>query len=304
MSRWVLLISFVLTTIIGRSQYSFFIPKEEQDKSRIIGISATIGSLWAGSLIGLHQVWYSESWGDDFHSFNDSRQWMQMDKAGHFFTGELLARHTSSIYQWSGVSRKKSRIIGSLISFGYLTSFELMDGRAEEWGFSWSDVGANALGSGWYLWQDFAWQEQRIKLKFSAHLTPYARYRPNVLGSTFAERLLKDYNGQTYWLSINPSMFMNEDTSFPKWLNIAFGYSVDQKVVGDLDEYVHYGPLDEKTTFSAKRQYLLSLDIDLSRLPVKKPWLKTLCKAFNMIKIPFPAVQLSGGNIKGYPLYF
>lgn len=33
--------------------------------------------------------------------------------------------------------------------------------------------------------------------KVSFHLTGYARQRPNVLGRTVAERLLKDYNGQT-----------------------------------------------------------------------------------------------------------
>lgn len=304
MYRWVFIVFFIFISIIGRSQRSFFLPKEEPDKTRIIGSSATIGTLWAGSLIGLHQVWYSQSWGDNFHTFDDSKQWLQMDKAGHFFSGHLFANNISEVYQWSGVSRKRSKIISSLISFGYLTSFELMDGRAKEWGFSWSDVGANALGSGWYLWQDIAWEEQRIKLKFSAHMTTYADYRPNVLGSTFAERLLKDYNGQTYWFSVNPSMFLNDDTSFPKWLSIAFGYSVDQKIVGDQDEYVHFGPLNEITYFNAKRQYILSLDIDLSRLPVKKPWLKTLCKTFNIIKIPFPAIQISDGKLKGYPLYF
>jgi len=304
MSRWVIIIIVFFSSINCRSQNRFFESKNSPDKTRIIASSASIGSLWAGSLIGLHQVWYSQSWGDDFQTFDDSKQWLQMDKAGHFLSGYLIAKNTSDIYQWSGISRRKSRIIGSLISFGYLTSFELMDGKAEEWGFSWSDVGANALGSGWYLWQDIAWQEQRLKLKFSAHLTEYAKYRPNVLGSNVAERLLKDYNGQTYWISVNPSMFMDEGTAFPKWLNIAFGYSVDEKLVGDEDFYVHLGPTDQPTYFNAKRQYLLSLDIDLSRLPVKKPWLKSLCKTFNMIKIPFPTLEFSNDGIRGYGLYF
>jgi hypothetical protein len=44
---------------------------------------------------------------------------------------------------------------------------------------------------------------KRITPKFSFHTTQYAQYRPNVLGSSLAEQILKDYNGQTYWLSVN-----------------------------------------------------------------------------------------------------
>mgnify|MGYP001254569380 CR=1 FL=1 len=300
-----LIIGFiVLQAFLCVGQRSFFEPAEEPNKARLIGTSSAIGSLWAGSLIGLHQVWYSESWGDDFHSFDDSRQWMQMDKAGHFFTGQLLAQHSSSAFRWSGISRKKSRIIGSLISFGYLSSFEIMDGRADEWGFSWSDLSANALGCGWFLWQDILWEEQRLQLKFSAHLSPYAQYRPSVLGSTFAERLLKDYNGQTYWLSINPSSFLNESSRFPKWLNFAFGYSVDAKVHGEEDNYTLFYSDGGVYEFNAQRLLLFSLDVDLTRLPVKKPWLKTVCKVFNHVKIPFPTIQFSKSGFRSHLLYF
>jgi hypothetical protein len=35
------------------------------------------------------------------------------------------------------------------------------------------------------------WNEQRITPKFSFHTTQYAQYRPNVLGSSFVEQILK-----------------------------------------------------------------------------------------------------------------
>lgn len=303
MNRLVVIILFFWTAFHSSAQRDFFTAADSLHQQRVIGSSIAIGGLWSGTLIGLHHVWYSDSWGDDFHTFDDSKEWLQMDKCGHFFTGQLLAQRTSEIYQWSGISRNNSRLIGSLISFGYLSSFELMDGRAEEWGFSWSDIGANALGSGWYLWQDLTWKEQRIKLKFSAHLSPYAKYRPTVLGSTFAERLLKDYNGQTYWLSINPSMFLSDESSFPKWLSIAFGYSVEEKVNGMENDYsIQHN--SEIVEFSARRQYLVSLDIDLSRLPIKRQWLKTICNIFNHIKIPFPAIEFTKHRVKGYGVYF
>ena len=42
------------------------------------------------------------------------------------------------------------------------------------------------------------------------------------LGSTHLERALKDYNGQTYWLSLNiKSLFNLNDTYFPEWLSFS-----------------------------------------------------------------------------------
>jgi hypothetical protein len=53
------------------------------------------------------------------------------------------------------------------------------------------------------------------KIFFSYHA--YAQYRPNVLGSSLAEQMLKDYNGQTYWLSIYTPSIKAQN---PKWLNL------------------------------------------------------------------------------------
>lgn len=298
-------LSFILLiALYGRTQSSFFEPADTLHRGRTIGSSAVAGTMWSGSLIGLHQVWYADSWGGKFQLFDDSKQWMQMDKMGHFYSGQLLAQKTSELYQWSGISRSRSSVIGSAVSFGYLTSFELLDGYAEEWGFSWSDVGANALGSGWYLWQECLWQEQRIQLTFSARLSPYAQYRPGTLGNSLASRLLKDYNGQTYWFSINPSRFMRESSRFPKWLNIAIGYSVDEKLHGVQNNYTVATANGTALEFNAYRQYLLSLDIDLTQIKVKNPFLHTVFSLFNHIKIPFPTLEFSQHGVRGYGFYF
>jgi hypothetical protein len=46
-------------------------------------------------------------------------------------------------------------------------------------------------------------------LQNSLHLTDYASKRPDVLGSNL-ERTIKDYNGQTYWLSVNLHSFFKQ----------------------------------------------------------------------------------------------
>lgn len=285
-------------------QLSSFEPDTTFNKKRTIITSSIIGATWVGSIIGLKEVWYKDSWTNNFHTFDDAAQWMQMDKAGHVYAGSFITDNIYHAYQWSGLSRNKSLILGTASAFGYLATFETLDGFSDDWGFSWADLGANGLGVLWFSWQELVWQEQRLKLKFSAHLSPYAKYRPNVLGGTTAERLLKDYNGQTYWLTINPSMFMSESTRFPKWLGISLGYSVDEKMHGVDNTYYHTNNSGNLEVFNARRQYLLSLDIDLSQIPAKKPWLKTLLKTLNHVKVPFPAVEFSSSGTKVHGIYF
>ena len=72
--------------------------------------------------------------------------------------------------------------------------------------------------------QELVWGEQRFRLKYSYYPSPYAQYRPELLGRSFSESWLKDYNGQTYWLSFSPRSFM-ESSRFPAWLCLSLGNS-------------------------------------------------------------------------------
>ncbi|NVK66495.1 MAG: DUF2279 domain-containing protein [Flavobacteriales bacterium] len=282
------------------SQHSFFKRREDLSKGRLIGTSVGIGSFWSGSMIGLSQVWYSEVDKEPWHTFDDSRNWLQMDKAGHFYISHKITQFCRDKYVWSGLDNKKSTWIGAGISIGYQTTFEFFDAYSAEWGFSWSDVAANTLGTISYSAQSLVWNEERIIPKFSYSPTPYAKIRPEVLGSNFAESLLKDYNGQTYWLSFSPATFF-KDSKIPKWACISVGYSVDGKLKGDAEVYADAA---SGTIYQSQREFLLSLDIDFSRLPIKRPWLKAIVKQLNYVKIPFPALRLSGGNVDGSLLYF
>jgi hypothetical protein len=225
---------------------------------------------------------------------------MQMDKMGHVFSAYHLSDKVSKIYRWSGLNRKKSAFIGAGVGWGYQLSFEFLDAQSAGWGFSWSDVGANTLGSGLFLSQELIWQEQFLKLKFSYSPSDYAQYRPSILGSNFSERLLKDYNGQTYWLTFSPGSIFPK-SKIPAWIAIAAGYSVDAKLLGNND---FYQTADGLKRFEAKREFVLSLDLDVTKLPIKKPWLKKLLSPFNVIKIPFPALVFRVNDISGRLLYF
>lgn len=292
--------TFLSNQSIG--QQSFWEDNDSLSNKRVIGITATAGTIWSGTMIGLSQVWYKDVETSKWHTFNDCQNWLQMDKAGHFYTANKIANLTGNMYRWTGASNTQQAWIGFGYSLGYQMTLEMLDAYAVEWGFSWCDAGANLAGSASYLGQQLIWKEQRIIPKFSYSHSPYAGLRPEVLGSNFPERLLKDYNGQTYWLSISLGSFF-EDSKIPEWLCFSFGYSADAKIIGD-NEYFEYVTNDQLIQLHSSRQYLFSFDVDFSKLNIKRPWLKTLVNQLNYLKVPFPALQLQNGKLTASGLYF
>ena len=175
-----------------------------------------------------------------------------------------------------------------------------MDGFSSEWGASIGDVIANASGTALYVSQELIWKEQRITPKFSFHTTQYANYRPAVLGSTVTEQILKDYNGQTYWISANLHSF-SKGLKIPKWLNLAIGYGGEGMVSGNHKK----NPLVLVTNPPRFRQFYLSFDVDLTKIETKSHFLKTIFSVFNTVKIPAPSIEYSAhSGFKFHALYF
>lgn len=292
-------------TVIDSSEWysekpSFFYPSYKLNKGRFIGTSIGIGGAWAGSMIGLNEIWYKQVPKSSWNTFDDSKQWLQMDKAGHFYTANKLNLFTTEMFEWSGVKAKNAIWYGLGVSFGFQTTLEFLDAHTEEWGWSWGDVVANTLGSSSYTLQRVFWGEQRIIPKFSYSPTEFASVRPNVLGSTFAESLLKDYNGQTYWLSISPGSFIGGG-KIPKWACLSLGYSAHEKLVGSEPYYIDPATGQE---YFEQREFLFSLDIDFSQIHVRRPWLRAILKQLNYLKVPFPALMIRDGNLSARPFYF
>lgn len=299
MKQLFFLFTLLFLSFNGLSQAKVFDFSDTLNTPRSIGVACVSGGIWTGSMVGLANIWYKDVPKSTFHTFDDHKNWLHMDKAGHVYTANKIALLTGNAFRWSGMNVKTAALIGTGISLGYQTTLELLDAYSAEWGFSWSDVAANTVGAGFYLGQELLWKEQHFLLKFSAHPTEFAALRPSVLGSTFSERLLKDYNGQTYWLTFNPTQFIR-DSRFPAWLCLSLGYSAHATIVGDQHTFTD----QTGKTYFAQREFLLSLDIDFSRIPVKRPWLKTVLRQLNYVKIPFPALLLRDGQLTAVPLYF
>lgn len=249
-------------------------------------------------MVYLNQAWYQEYNTSKFHTFNDNEEWFQMDKFGHVFTTYQTGRLMMNAMEWAGYSRRNQLLAGGLSGFIYMGAIEIMDGYSEGWGFSWGDFGTNALGSGIAMGQEILWKEQRLQLKFSFYPSGYAKYNTNLLGESITTQILKDYNGQIYWLSINPSTFMKKETKFPKWLSIAFGYGANGMLGARYNNFLVMDESGKVITFNRYRQGYFSLDVDLTRIKTKSKVLKSVFSCMNMIKIPFPNLELSEGKLK------
>lgn len=275
-----------------------------QFKKRKIILASSTGALTVGSLFYLNVAWYSEYNTGKFHFFNDSKEWLQMDKAGHAFTNYQMSRLMMSAFDWAGYTRKQKLIYGGGIGFTYMTAIEIMDGFSRGWGFSWADAFANGLGTGIAIGQELAWKEQRVQIKLSYSESGLAKYNPSLLGESPSTQILKDYNGQTYWLSVNPSAFVKRKNKFPKWLNVAVGYGAYGMLGGHYNTVLAVDGDGNVLKFERTRRIYLSLDVDLTRIKTKSKLLKGVFSVVNMLKFPAPALQYSKGAFRFYPVYY
>lgn len=276
----------------------FLKPSDSLNTHRRNALVITEASVVGLSLIGLNSLWYNDYPRSKFHTIDDANEWKQMDKIGHVFSTYQLSKAGADLLNWSGVSKNNQLIYGSTLGLAFLTTVEVFDGFSSEWGFSWSDFGANALGTTLYVGQELLWDEQRFVIKYSFHRTNFAPQRPNTLGNGLLEEALKDYNGQTYWLSFNLRSFL-KDAKIPEWLNLAFGYGADG-MLSSRGESVD----NLFTNQNQYRQFYLSFDVDLTRIKTESHVLKTIFSVLNVIKIPLPTVEFNSQNRPVFRLFY
>ncbi|TWF41257.1 putative lipoprotein DUF2279 [Chitinophaga polysaccharea] len=294
----------------AQKKVSFFSIPDTTTPSHVWILTGTTAALYGVSLAALNTAWYKGYPRSGFHFFNDVGEWNQMDKAGHIFSAYFIGKYSREMWRWSGLPRKKQIWIGGLTGFAFQSVVEVLDGFSSEWGFSWGDMGANAIGSGILVSQELLWNEQRIQLKFSSHPDlyndPTLRAKTDQLfGESFWERTLKNYNGQTYWLSVNVYSF-HKESRFPKWLNIAVGYGADNMLGGRDNTWTDQHGVDQDYSHLKRiRQFYLSPDVDFTKIYTRKKGIKVLFQVLNMIKFPAPTLELnSSGQVKLHALYF
>lgn len=280
------------------------------NKKRIHLVAAANIVGYSAVLVGLNAAWYSQYPKSSFHFFNDNAEWLQVDKAGHAYGAYIESRTSNELWRWSGLPRKQRIWISGLSGIAYETIIETLDGFSSEYGWSWGDFSANIAGSTLFTAQELAWDDQRIKLKFSFHKKNYGEAdltaRANhIFGKSETERFIKDYNALTNWASVDIASFLPQ-SKLPPWIAIAFGYGAEgmfgarSNVALDKNGIVTFNRSD----IQRYRQWYISPDIDLSKIKTNKKGLRVLFTMLSAFKFPLPGLEFSRGNVKGHWVQF
>lgn len=278
---------------------------------------------YTGVSIGLWNAWYKDFELGPFRTFNDWPEWNQIDKIGHLTTAYHEANWTYRAGRWMGLPDRKAIWTGVAVGSALQLTIEVMDGFSEKWGFSVYDVGFNTLGVLWFAGQEWAWREQRMVWKFSSNRPTYPdrvllaadgaatsslqERATDLYGTGTLETLLKDYNGQTYWLSTNIASFVPslQERRFPPWLNVAVGYGAENMYGGFDNAWPTEDPIFFATEYPRYRQFYLSFDVDFTKIETHRHWLRTLFHVINFIKVPAPTLEwTTKGKWTFYPIYW
>jgi hypothetical protein len=295
------------------------IAMDSLNKNRLKLFVITGSATYALGSAGLYLSWYKDYPRSSFHFFNDANEWLYVDKAGHTFSAYAQSELLFKGYRWSGLNQNKALLYGAICSGLFQTTIEVMDGFSTNWGFSLSDFAANTVGTGTFVAQQKLWGEQKIRLKFSSF--PQA-YQQNVLvngqviqlqdrtqdlfGSSLIEKVLKDYNHQTYWISANINSVFAK-SGLPQWLNLSLGYGANNMYGGFDNTWTADGTEVNLTSNGYQRygQFYISLDADLSKVRTSSKFIRTLLDFLNTLKMPFSTIEINTlGEVKFHLLHF
>ena len=167
---------------------------------------AVEGAVLTGAISYLKNEWYSDKKRVPFHFYNDLKGWNQIDKLGHFYAAYLESTVGYSLMKKFNFSENQALYLGGSQGLILETPIEFFDAYHEGWGFSVSDMVANALGSVFFIAQQKYFGEQLIMPKLSFSRSKYARNANGLLGkNNLLSEFVYDYNGYTYWFSFSPN---------------------------------------------------------------------------------------------------
>ena len=294
-------ILFLVFIFTSTHLYSLDTTKNKIDKN-FYKFLVVEGAVLTGAMSYLKNEWYSDKKRVPFHFYNDLKGWNQIDKFGHFYASYLESNVGYSLMKKFNFSERQSLYMGGFQGLILETPIEFFDAYYEGWGFSISDMVANALGSLFFIYQQKLFGEQVIKPKLSFSRSVYARNANGLLGKNnlFSE-FVYDYNGYTYWFSFSPKRLFNLK-KIPEWINLSVGYGSDG-MLGEFENKLSYrGVVLPK--YKRYRQFYLSLDIDLSKVKTNSRFMSHVFNALSYIKIPLPTIEFSNKKVRGHLFYF
>lgn len=255
---------------------------------RAARVGATGGFVAANAAmyLVLKDAWWSGEPAERFRfNYDWDDEWRNQDKNGHAWGGYHLTRVGTSLVHGACVSRKTAALWAWAISNALQFQIEMLDATQAEFGFSPPDILFNVAGSSWALGQEFVpalrhvtptfwyWPSQALQRVWSGQATnPYLH--PTI-----------DYGGQTYWLSFDVDSLAPARVAkwWPGFLRVSAGVGITDWV----------DPVGAQSRIPAQRRWLLSLDLDPSKLPGDHPAWMAVKRQLKYVHFMGPTLQLS-----------
>lgn len=236
-------------------------------------------------------VEYKWWWEGNYHPFqfeNDgfwNNYSLGVDKIGHFYTSYLYFTITYDILRWADYDEATALWIAFAVPTFNALSIEIGDGFST-YAFSAVDFTANMVGIGYGIAQKKIPFLQNFKFKWSYYPSGHIPFDGKF-------RLTDDYDGHIYWLSVNVHNLLPENVKpwWPKFLNVAVGY-------GGKNIYGRPAWVGKPIIPSAarERKWAVSLDYNLSEIPING-WLWNAIKSMlDNIKLPTPGIKKTGAE--------
>ena len=255
-------------------------------------IAILITAVYLISLLWLSSVWYNTYTG--FHFFDDVFEWEYLDKLGHFFGSFHLGLFFYKVFgNRENLNPSLQKKWFCFSGFVLLLPIEILDGFSLNYGASPADLLANGLG-GLFCYCHLTFKTLSDTLpKSSFHATALSVIRPELLGSNIFQQTIKDYNGQTYWLSLDVNKNFNAKV-LPDWLMLTIGYGAEGLLGGHDNVWQSKdGEVKDYSTVARTKRLFISVDLNTNNLRGKNKLLNYLLAPFVLLRFPAPALEIN-----------
>lgn len=242
--------------------------------SRVPRASLIVGTYAVGEAAALalrHSDWWHPP-GRSFHIVWGGSPSKGQDGLLHAAITYQATQIADFAWRWACVPAPTAAWLAAATGFALALPKEIGDGLHQN-GFSGTDMAWTAAGAIVPALHRTWAPSRAVRLK--VFYWPSAEFRDRV-GSL--PQLENDYAGQRYFLAINPAR-AEDVTGWPAWLGAAVGHSVPTWI-----------------SVPPEHVWFLTLDIDLSGLPVKAKWWRRFAAVVDQVHIPLPGVRISPGR--------
>ncbi len=256
--------------------------------------------LFAGALTGFmvsqHIYQVNTIWAKSakFRFIEDGDYALYSDKIGHFYGAYLSGQVYTEMLMWSGFSKESATLTGAFMGIAYSTYVEVMDGFAENWGFSPSDFYSDVSGFGFLLLQYYVPWFQNVTPKFMYIPADWHGEKKR----SPSEFFIDDYSSQSLYLSLNVFNILPDNLKqyWLPWLQLTVGYAA-RNLCNPSDPNSECFP-EYSTKYNdflaGSPRFIIGLDYDLVKLlPDGPPIWNWFRQTLNYFKLPAPAIEIS-----------